>query len=99
MPAALKAWIDLIARAGVTFRYTETGPVGLIDGKRVIIALASGGTPMGSDMDFASGYLRQVLGFMGMTDVTFVAADTLAKDPSGTMLRAHAQIDTLAVAA
>ena len=99
VPAALKAWIDLIARAGVTFRYTETGPVGLIDGKRVIIALASGGTPMGSDMDFASGYLRQVLGFMGMTDVTFVAADTLAKDPSGTMLRAHAQIDTLAVAA
>lgn len=99
VPASLKAWIDLIARVGVTFRYTENGPVGLIEGKRVIIALASGGTPLGSDMDFASGYLRHVLAFMGMTDVTFVAADALAKDAAGTMARAHAQIDALPAAA
>ena len=97
--ASLKAWIDLIARAGVTFRYTENGPVGLIKGKRVIVALASGGTALGSDMDFASGYLRFVLGFMGMKDVSFVAADALAKDADGTMARAHAQIDTLKTAA
>lgn len=99
VPASLKAWIDLIARAGVTFRYTENGPVGLVEGKRVIVALASGGTPMGSDMDFASGYLRHVLGFMGMKDVTFVSADALAKDADGTMAQAHAQIDDLRKAA
>lgn len=99
VPASLKAWIDLIARAGVTFRYSEDGPAGMISGKRVIIALASGGTPVGSDMDFASGYLRHVLGFMGMTDVTFVAADALAKDADGTMARAHEQIDALSKAA
>lgn len=99
VPASLKAWIDLIARVGVTFRYTENGPVGLVEGKRVIVALASGGTPMGSDIDFASGYLRHVLGFMGMTDVTFVSADALAKDAEGTMARAHTQIDDLSKAA
>jgi FMN-dependent NADH-azoreductase len=99
VPASLKAWIDLIARVGVTFRYAENGPVGLVEGKRVIVALASGGTPMGSDIDFASGYLRHVLGFMGMTDVTFVSADALAKDAEGTMARAHTQIDDLSKAA
>ncbi len=99
IPAALKAWIDLIARVGVTFRYTETGPVGLVTGKRVIVALASGGTPIGSDMDFNSGYLRFVLGFMGMKDVTFIAADALAKDAEGTIKRAHAAIDGLRAAA
>lgn len=99
VPASLKAWIDLIARVGVTFRYTENGPVGLVEGKRVIVALASGGTPMGSDIDFASGYLRHVLGFMGMTNVTFVSADALAKDAEGTMARAHTQIGNLSKAA
>ena len=99
VPASLKAWIDLIARVGVTFRYAENGPVGLVEGKRVIVALASGGTPMGSDIDFASGYLRHVLGFMCMTDVTFVSADALAKDAEGTMARAHTQIDDLSKAA
>ncbi len=99
VPAALKAWIDLMAQVGVTFNYTDKGPVSLIDGKRVIIALASGGTPMGSDMNFASEYLRFVLGFMGMKDVTFVSADALAMDAEGTMKRAHAQIDTLKIAA
>ncbi|WP_323767969.1 FMN-dependent NADH-azoreductase [Marinovum sp.] len=72
VPAALKAWIDLIARAGVTFRYTAEGPEGLLSGKKVIVAYASGGTPLGSDYDFASGYLRHILGFVGLTDVTFV---------------------------
>tara|TARA_R110002049_G_scaffold44333_3_gene129763 strand:+ start:4024 stop:4608 length:585 start_codon:yes stop_codon:yes gene_type:complete len=99
IPASLKTWIDQIARAGVTFRYTENGPEGLLEGKRVIIAMASGGTGLGSDADFASNYLRFVLGFLGITDVTFVAADALAQDAQGTLARANAQIDALPLAA
>ena len=99
VPASLKAWIDLVARVGVTFRYTETGPVGLVQGKRVILAVASGGTPVGSDIDFATTYMRHVLGFMGMKDVEIIAADALAKDPDGTLSRAHDQIEGLKQAA
>lgn len=96
VPASLKAWIDLVARIGVTFRYTDAGPQGLLTGKRAIIAMASGGTPAGSDIDFASGYLRHVLGFLGITEVTLISADQLAKDPDGTLARAHGQITALA---
>ena len=99
IPASLKAWIDLIARVGVTFRYTENGPEGLLQNKRVIVAFASGGTGLDSAADFASGYLRFVLGFLGLTDVTFVAADQLAMDAEGTIARANAQIDALRQAA
>ncbi|KNG94499.1 FMN-dependent NADH-azoreductase [Pseudaestuariivita atlantica] len=72
VPAALKAWIDLVARAGRTFRYTPDGPQGLLTGKRAIVAFASGGTGIGSEIDFASRYLTHMLGFLGITDVTFV---------------------------
>ncbi|APE42229.1 FMN-dependent NADH-azoreductase [Sulfitobacter alexandrii] len=96
VPASLKAWIDLVARVGVTFRYTENGPEGLVKGKRVIIAMASGGTPVGSSADFVSGYLKFVLGFMGMTDVSVVAADALATDADGTVARANDAIEKLA---
>lgn len=95
VPAALKAWIDLVARTGVTFRYTPDGPEGLVKGKRVIVAMASGGVPVGSPADFNTPYLKTVLGFMGMTDVTVIAADAVAKDPEGTISSAHAAIDTL----
>ncbi|MEM9146701.1 MAG: NAD(P)H-dependent oxidoreductase [Pseudomonadota bacterium] len=74
VPAALKAWIDQVTRARKTFRYTETGPVGLVKGKRAIIVSASGGTEIGSGLDFAVPYLRHVLGFIGIEDVTVVAA-------------------------
>ncbi|MFC6639467.1 FMN-dependent NADH-azoreductase [Sulfitobacter sp. JBTF-M27] len=99
VPAALKAWIDLIARAGETFRYTENGPEGLLSGKRAILAVASGGTPVGSDIDFATGYMRHVLGFIGITDVSIVAADKLAFNPEETIADAHQQIKELALAA
>ncbi|OAN78482.1 FMN-dependent NADH-azoreductase [Sulfitobacter sp. EhC04] len=99
VPASLKAWIDLVARVGVTFRYTENGPEGLVKGKRVIIAMASGGVPAGSPADFVTEYLKFVLGFLGITDVTIVAADALAKDAEGTIARANNQIDGLAIAA
>jgi FMN-dependent NADH-azoreductase len=96
VPSTLKAWIDMIARAGVTFRYTEKGPVGLLEGKRAIVAVASGGTKMGSEMDFATGYIRHVMGFIGITQVDFVAADQLMIDAEATMKSALAQVDALA---
>lgn len=96
VPASLKAWIDLMARVGKTFVYTETGPKGLLEGKRAIIAVASGGTQVGSDIDFATGYLRHMLGFFGITDVQFVAADALMADADAAMARANTAIDALA---
>lgn len=96
VPAALKAWVDMVARAGVTFKYSETGPKGLLTGKRAIIAVASGGTEAGSEIDFATGYLRHVLGFIGITDVTFVTADRMALDPDATLAAARDQIEALA---
>lgn len=75
IPAVLKAWIDQISRAGVTFAYTENGPKGLLTGKKAIITIASGGTQLGSDYDFASDYLRFALGFAGITDVTILDKD------------------------
>lgn len=96
VPATLKAWVDQVARAGVTFRYTESGPEGLLTGKRAIVAVASGGTEAGSEIDFATGYIRHVLGFIGITDVEFVTADRLALDAEGTLRSAHGQIEALA---
>lgn len=81
VPASLKAWIDLVARARETFKYTENGPVGLLTGKKAYVVLASGGTKAGSDTDFAGKYLKHVLGFIGLEDVTIIAADQLMKNP------------------
>ena len=74
-PSTLKAWADLVARAGTTFRYTATGPEGLLTGKKAYLAIASGGTPVGSDFDFMTRWLTFFLGFLGISDVTMVAAD------------------------
>ena len=98
VPAAFKAWVDLVARAGVTFRYTESGPVGLFEGKRAIIAVTSGGTEAGSALDFATGFARHVLGFIGIHDVTVVAADRLMVDAAASMATAKEAIATLEAA-
>lgn len=74
-PASLKAWADLVARVGTTFRYTATGPEGLLTGKTAYLAIASGGTPVGSDFDFMSRWLTFFLGFLGITNITAIAAD------------------------
>lgn len=95
VPAVFKAWVDQIARAGVTFRYSENGPVGLLKGKRAIIAVASGGTEAGSPIDFASGYVRHILGFVGIKDVEIVAADRLMQNADGALRKAHAEIEAL----
>lgn len=99
VPAAFKAWVDLVARAGVTFQYSEYGPKGLLEGKRAIVVVASGGTEAGSEIDFATGFVRHVLSFIGITDVEFVAADRLMLDAEGTMKKALDQVDALPAAA
>jgi len=77
----LKGWIDAVARAGVTFKYTETGPVGLVTGKTVYAACARGGLYRGTPNDSQTPYLKSVLGFMGMSDVRFVYAEGLNMGP------------------
>jgi len=75
VPSALKSWIDQICRAGLTFNYTETGPVGLLKEKRAVLTITSGGVPVDSSVDFATPYLRQVLNFIGIQDIQTVGAD------------------------
>jgi FMN-dependent NADH-azoreductase len=95
IPATLKAWVDMICRAGVTFRYTENGPVGLLEGKRAILLIASGGTAVGSPVDFATPYLKQALAFIGITDVTAIAADALGSQADEKRAEASSKIQAL----
>lgn len=78
VPVQLKAWIDAIARAGGTFRYTANGPEGLLTGKKVFVALARGGLYRDTPADSQVPYLQSVLGFLGMRDIRFVYAEGLA---------------------
>jgi FMN-dependent NADH-azoreductase len=77
--ANLKAYFDLIARAGLTFAYTAEGPKGLLQNKKAIIAVATGGTPVGSPYDFVTPYIKQILAFMGITDLQFISIDQRGK--------------------
>lgn len=85
VPTQLKAWIDRIAQVGRTFKYTEKGPVGLAEGKKVIVASSRGGFYSTSEaargMDFQEDYLRAVLGFLGVTDVSIVRAEGVNMGP------------------
>lgn len=78
IPSSLKAWIDRIARAGSTFKYTENGPEGLLKNKQAIIISSRGGKYAGTPMDTQTDYLRDVLRFVGLTDVSFIYAEGLA---------------------
>ena len=81
-PSQLKAWIDRVAVAGKTFRYTAEGPQGLAGGKKLIVAATYGGLhPIDSGRNFVEPYLRQVFGFLGITDIEFVNAEGLAVSP------------------
>jgi len=95
VPAALKAWVDLIARARLTFRYTENGPVGLLTGKRAVLVVASGGVPVDSDFDFATPYMRRALNFVGITDIEVVAADGQNARGKEALQKARGDIDKL----
>ena len=75
IPSTLKAWLDHVLRAGVTFKYTESGPQGLLTGKKAYVLTARGGIYAGSTADHQEPYLRQVMAFIGIHDVTFVHAE------------------------
>ncbi len=77
VPAMLKSWTDHVARAGVTFKYTDKGPVGLLTGKKVYLVLATGGQHQEGVTDYMRPYLRTILGFLGMTDIEIIIADGL----------------------
>ena len=81
IPSTLKSWIDRIAVAGKTFRYTENGPEGLAGGKKVIVASGRGGLHSGAPSDFQEPYLAFVLGFLGITDLEFVRAEGVGYSP------------------
>lgn len=91
IPAVLKLWIDQIVRRGRTFSYSEAGPSGFLQGKKATVIVASGGvytpgTPAAA-MNYAEPYLRTILGFVGITDVTFIAAGGTARMMSGAVDR------------
>ena len=103
IPSQLKAWIDRIAVAGKTFRYTANGPEGLAGGKRVIVASSRGGFygegTVAAAMDFQEKYLRAVLGFLGITDVEFVRAEGVNLGPeqkAQALAAAHGAIEDCA---
>lgn len=96
VPATLKAWADLVARSGTTFRYTATGPEGLLTGKKAYLAIASGGTPMGADYDFMSTWLTHFLGFLGIEVVETIAADgIMGEGGEEKIAAAHARVAEL----
>lgn len=102
VPAQLKNWIDAIARAKVTFTYTEKGPVGLLTGKKVYVTLTRGGNYRHTPADTQVPYLQTVLAFLGMTDVQFIYAEGLAMGPQAeqdALASAQAQIAELVPAA
>ncbi|WP_334057184.1 FMN-dependent NADH-azoreductase [Polaribacter sp. P097] len=96
VPASLKAYFDLIARAGLTFKYGDKGPVGLLENKKAYIVISSGGTEVGSEIDFAGKYIEHFLGFIGITDVEFVKLDQLMFSSEAKLESANKQIATLA---
>lgn len=93
IPSVLKAWIDQICRAGLTFRYTENGPQGLLTDRPVYLVMASGGVPFGSPADFASGYLKQVFRFVGIEDVRLIGAESVAADAEAAKKSALSALD------
>ncbi|MEM7678783.1 MAG: NAD(P)H-dependent oxidoreductase [Myxococcota bacterium] len=93
VPGALKAWMDLVARARRTFKYTENGPVGLLKDRPVYLVITSGGTPVGSAADFAMPHIRHFLGFLGLHDVRLIDVGLLAKHGKAKIADAEQAID------
>lgn len=96
VPAVLKAWADLVARAGQTFAYTEDGPQGLVSDRPTYIVAAAGGVPIGSPIDYGTEWLKVFLGFLGIQSVHVIAADGLATDAEGGMAAASSTIAAIA---
>ena len=95
VPAAFKAWIDMVARARRTFQYTENGPKGLLTGKKAYVVITSGGTKLGSEIDFVSSWVSHVLSFIGITDSKIIDATGLMTDEQKIIAAAKTQISAL----
>lgn len=93
--ASLKQWIDAICRAGVSFKYSSQGPEGLLNIKQAYIVTASGGTPLGGDMDFVSGYLEHICNFIGVEKVFHIQASGSKGSPEEVIDWGKQQVDTL----
>jgi FMN-dependent NADH-azoreductase len=99
VPSTLKAYFDHIARAGVTFRYTEKGAIGLLSGKKAYVLATRGGKYAGTPFDLETGFVRQVLAFIGIADVEFIYVEGLALGAASvqsSLLGAHAAIGRIA---
>lgn len=94
IPGSLKAYVDQVCRPDLTFRYTEDGPEGLLS-CRVYLVITSAGTPIDSEVDFATPYLRHILGFMGVDEVTVIGCDRNWQNPDQRFQQASQQIDRL----
>jgi len=99
VPSQLKAYFDHIARAGITFKYTDKGPVGLLSGRKVVVFAARGGVYAGTPMDTQTSYVRDFLRFIGLTEVEFIYAEGLALGPQSreaNLAKAAVEIERLA---
>ncbi len=95
VPAAFKAWIDLVVRSEVTFHYTENEPEGLLENKKAYVVIASGGTQVGRDLDFFSAHVRYILAFIGINDVTFIDSSGIGRDETKVLARANEAISAI----
>lgn len=95
VPASFRSYIDYIARPGITFRYGEQGPVGLLPDIPVYAFVTSGGSYAGSASDFMSGWLKQIFGFVGLRNIEFIHAEGLALQADAAMSQASKRIDEI----
>lgn len=97
VPASVKAWADLVARAGTTFRYTASGPEGLLTGRTAYITASSGGVPVGSEVDFMTSWLKHFLGFLGIETAQVIAADgIMGENADEKIAAAHEEVEKVA---
>jgi len=98
IPSTLKAWIDHVARAGRTFKYTEKGPIGLLKDRKVVVIAARGGQYLGTPIDTQTTYIKDFLNFIGLHDIEFIYAEGLAMGEElrqQALTQAHAAIKRL----
>ena len=93
VPAAFKAWIDQVTRSKDTFRHGDNGPEGLLENKKAYVIISSGGTQLGSELDFVSDYIHHVLGFIGIKDVTIIDSSGIGRNEEKVIADAHAIIE------
>ncbi len=95
--AGLKTYIDLISRAGITFNYADGSPVGLLKNKKAYVIIVTGGTPLESDYDFVTPYLRVLLNFIGVTDIEFIKVASTSTNVEKALINAKSEIEVLDV--